>query len=309
MSINIVNNQHHMIVPNTIKNTQTTDQHAGCNKYQCFPVWYTRIHTIAILFILGQLVAYWPVWHWYVQRMLDGSDEPWGILAFITAIFLVVRKGTWNAPSTLTMMICTVIATFYTISFGYVPSLFRGVLMILALSFSVSSICYGRTVHAGIVGLLLLSLPLIASLQFYGGFPIRVITAFLSSQILNLVGYEVVPQGTLLYWLGEVIAVDAPCAGIKMMWTGLYLNFTLATWQNLGFVATWLSCSFTLFAVFIGNIFRATLLFFTESGLINAPEIAHQAIGIIVFAMVALLVFNFHRYFHWSRKGRNQCVI
>lgn len=261
------------------------------------------------IFILGQLVAYWPVWHWYVKRMLDGSDEPWGILAFITAILLVVKKRTWKAPSTLTMMICTVIAAFYAISFGYVPSLFRGILMILALSFSVSSICYGRTVHTGIAGLMLLSLPLIASLQFYGGFPIRVITAFLSSQILNLLGYEVIPQGTLLYWLGEVIAVDAPCAGIKMMWTGLYLNFTLVAWQNLGFVATWLSTSFTLFAVFIGNIIRATLLFFTESGLINAPEIAHQVIGIVIFAMVALLVFNFHRYFHWSRKERNQCVI
>jgi exosortase/archaeosortase family protein len=250
------------------------------------------------LFILGQLVAYWPVWRWYGERMQDGSDEPWGILAFITAIILVLRKGTWNVPSTLTMMISTGIVALYAISYGYLPPLLRGVLMVVALSFSVSSICYGRTVHAGIVGLMLLSLPLIASLQFYGGFPIRVITAFVSSQILNLFGYEVVPQGTLLYWLGEVIAVDAPCAGIKMMWTGLYLNFTLAVWQNLGFVSTWLSTSFTLFSVFVGNIFRATLLFFTESGLLNAPEIAHQAIGIMVFSMVALAVFSFHRSFY-----------
>jgi exosortase/archaeosortase family protein len=237
--------------------------------------------------------------------MLDGSDEPWGILAFVTVIILVAMKGTWKVPSSMTLLICSVITAVYAASYGYLPPLFRGILAVTALAFSVSSICFGRTVQTGIVGLMLVSLPLIASLQFYGGFPIRVITAFMSSQILNLLGFEVHPQGTLLYWLGEVIAVDAPCAGIKMLWTGLYLNFTLAAWRDLGFFATWLSTSFTLFSVFIGNIFRATLLFFTESGLVNAPDIAHHAIGMIVFAIVASAVLSFHRF---SRE-RTPCVI
>jgi exosortase/archaeosortase family protein len=257
------------------------------------------------LLLLGQIAAFWPVWYWYTQRMLDGSDEPWGILALITVLVLVVKKGAWSAPSAQAVVISSIIAAIYAASFGWLPPLIRGILAVVALSFSLSSICYGRTVHAGIFGLMIVSLPIIASLQFYGGFPIRVITAFVSSQLLGLFGYDIHPQGTLLYWLGEVIAVDAPCAGIKMLWTGLYLNFTLAAWRNLGFLATWLSTSFTLFSVFIGNISRATLLFFTESGIVNAPDIAHQAIGIIVFAIVAFAVLGFHQF----NKGRATCAI
>lgn len=250
---------------------------------------------LARLFLFGQLISFWPVWQWYGLRMLDGSDEPWGILAFATLLILIARNGIWRSPSAQAMLISSLITLIYALNYGYLPALFKGILAIIALAFSISSICYARTIQAGIIGLLLLSLPLIASLQFYGGFPIRVITAFVSSHILTLMGYEVHPQGTLLYWLGEVIAVDAPCAGIKMMWTGLYLNFTLAAWRKLGLLATWLSTSFTLFSVFVGNILRATLLFFTESGLLNAPDFAHQMIGIIVFIFIALAVLGFHR--------------
>ncbi len=246
-------------------------------------------------FLFAQVLAFWPVWRWYIQRMLDGSDEPWGIVALGTAIFILIRKATWSVPSNRTVIICSVMVTLYMLSYAWLPPLFRGAIAVIALSFSLSSMCYGRILHAGIAGLLLVSLPLIASLQFYGGFPIRVITAFVSSQLLNVFGYQVLPQGTLLFWLGEVIAVDAPCAGIKMLWTGLYLNFSLAAWRNLGILTTWLSTSITLFSVFIGNIFRATLLFFTESGIINAPEFAHQTIGLIVFAIVALTVLGFHQ--------------
>ena len=250
---------------------------------------------ITKLFLFGQLLCFWPVWRWYGLRMLDGSDEPWGVLALVTLLVLLIRKGSWNKPSNQAMFFSSIIAAIYVLGYGVMPPLFKGILAVIAIAFSISSICYKRTLQMGVVGLLLLSLPLIASLQFYGGFPIRVITAFVSSQILTLIGFEVHPQGTLLYWLGEIIAVDAPCAGIKMMWTGLYLNFTLATWRNLSFLATWLSTSFTLFSVFIGNILRATLLFFTESGLVNAPDMAHQAIGILVFTVITLAIYSFHR--------------
>ena len=228
--------------------------------------------------------------------MVDGSDEPWGILALATVLILMLLRRKMSVLTTTAVGISSAMVAIYALSYGFLPPLFRAVLAVIALSITLSSTCYGRIVHIGVLGLMLVSLPLIASLQFYGGFPIRVVTAFVSSQILGLAGYTVQPQGTLLHWMGEVIAVDAPCAGIKMLWTGLYLNFTLALWRNLGFFATWLSSSFTLFSVFLGNIFRATILFFTESGIISTPEIAHQAIGGIVFAIVAMAVITFHHY-------------
>jgi len=264
---------------------------------------------ITRLFLGIQIISFWPVWYWYGLRMLDGSDEPWGVLALATLLIIVSRKGINHSLSTQTVVICSLIVAIYITGYGILPPLFKGILAVTALAFSISQVCYGRAIAASILGLMLLSLPLIATLQYYGGFPIRLITAYSSSQILCFFGYPVQPQGTLLYWLGEVIAVDAPCAGIKMMWTGLYLNFTLAAWRNLGLLATWLRTSFTLFSVFIANIIRATLLFFTESGLLDAPDIAHQAIGIAIFTLVALAILKIHAVnFQHHNKEYQPCI-
>jgi len=248
-------------------------------------------------FIGLQLIAFWPVWLWYGQRMLDQSDEPWGILALVTVLFILVRqKDARHAISQQALIIASALTLVYVATFGLLPPLLRAIVAVLAMSVTLAGIGFGRASQAGVAGLLLLSLPLIASLQFYGGFPIRAITAFCSSQLLNWIGFDVLPQGTLLYWQGEVIAVDAPCAGIKMLWTALYLNFTLAAWRNQGLLTTWLSTSVTMFSVFIGNVLRSTLLFFTESGIVHAPSLAHSVIGIFVFALVATTVFAFHQY-------------
>jgi exosortase/archaeosortase family protein len=242
-----------------------------------------------------QLLAFWPVWRWYVQRMLDQSDEPWGILALLTALLLIARKGVFHQQlSPKPLLLSTFLLGLYIAGYASLPPLLRAVPAVLSVSLILIDSNKRQIFVPGICGLLLLSLPLIASLQFYGGFPIRVVTAFVSSQLLGLLGFVVEPQGTLLLWRGEIIAVDAPCAGIKMLWTALFLNFTLASWRELDFFSTWIGTSFTLFMVFLGNILRATLLFFSESGIIDAPAFAHQAIGTLTFSLVAAIVLRFH---------------
>ncbi|MCH9697268.1 MAG: exosortase/archaeosortase family protein [Gammaproteobacteria bacterium] len=256
------------------------------------------------LFVAGQLLVFWPVWGWYVRRMLDGSDEPWGVLALVTVLLLLCKRGRWAVPSRVAIISSCLVMIVYTVGYDRLPDLIRAILAVLALAFILGSMCYQRMLHASLAGLLLVSLPLIASLQFYGGYPIRLLTAFISAQLLNLFGLEVIPRGTLLYWMGEVIAVDAPCAGIKMLWTGLYLNFTLALWRNLTLLTTWVCTSMTMMAVFVGNVVRATVLFFTESGIVEAPPIAHQAIGLLVFSLIVIWILTIHRY----QPGAKPCV-
>lgn len=257
------------------------------------------------LFVAGQLLVFWPVWGWYLRRMLDGSDEPWGVLALVTAMVLLYKRGHWSAPSRSAIINSSLVMMVYAIAYYNLPDLIRAMLAILALAFVLSSMCYNRPLHAGLTGLLLVSLPLIASLQFYGGYPIRLLTALLSSQLLNLFGLEVLPKGTLLFWMGEVIAVDAPCAGIKMLWAGLYLNFTLALWRNLSLMTTWIYTSITMMSVFAGNVMRATVLFFTESGIVDAPATAHEAIGLLIFSLIVSWIILIHRY----QPGVRPCAI
>ena len=255
-------------------------------------------HKPIIILLLVQSVAFWPVWRWYWARMADGSDEPWGVLALVTGLLITLLRGNKNvqhiAAFKLTL-ISTLSVVLYILIYPYAPPLLRGGIALLVLSGSLSRCFFARPLQPGLLGLLLLSLPVIASLQFYGGYPMRLLTAHLSAEIISSIGYPVKASGTSLLWFGEVVAVDAPCAGIKMLWSGLFLHFTLIAWNNLTLKMSWLTTSITLSTLFFANVIRATLLFFTESGLIDAPGWAHQAIGLFTFLIVAMMILTIHR--------------
>ncbi len=263
-----------------------------------------RAETYAGAVILLQTAAFWPVWLWYGRRTVDGSDEPWGILALLSTLVIVVARKRFVAPPPAAVVLGAVCAAVYLLGYAVLPALVKASLAALALAVVLSSMSFGSALQPALTGLVLLSLPLIASLQFFGGFPLRLITTHLVAGLLGMAGWDVEAQGTLLRWAGEIIAVDAPCAGIKMLWSGLLMNFTLAAWANLGFGMTWLLSSLTTFAVFISNVLRATMLFFTESGIVAAPDFAHQTIGLVMFGFVAVAVFSMHGFF----RGPSLCA-
>lgn len=250
-----------------------------------------------------QALAFWPVWRWYLARLTDASDEPWGVLALLTAvIFLAWHKKAEPVEflKPLPLVVCCVLVLIYAVTFPVLPPLLRAILAVLALSCTLSMCYLGRSVHIGILGLLLLSLPLIASLQFYLGYPVRVLTAEIASRLIAVTGYPVVAAGNCFHWAGEVIAVDAPCSGIKMLWSGLYVNFTLACFGGLSPSRTWLSYSLSTLTIFIGNLIRTTILFYAEAGIIRFPRFpqfptdGHQVIGLVAFVCVVLVIMRLH---------------
>ncbi|MCP3869332.1 MAG: exosortase/archaeosortase family protein [Gammaproteobacteria bacterium] len=245
--------------------------------------------------IVGQLIAFWPVWIWYGQRTIDGSDEPWGVMALVIALAIVFLRKPLHQPSSRVIAACTTLAVIYALGHSLLPDLVKGGLAAISLACLLSSMSYGRLVQPALAGLMMLSLPLIASLQFFGGFPLRLVTSYIVAFVLEAIGLEVQAQGTLLHWAGEIVAVDAPCAGIKMLWSGLFLNFTLAARADLNFGITWLCTSLTLLSVFAGNLLRTMTLFFVESGIVSAPDFMHQTIGLVAFGLVAAAVVFIHR--------------
>jgi exosortase/archaeosortase family protein len=256
------------------------------------PTTSVRIHPLAILGL--QSVAFWPVWRWYIERITDGSDEPWGIVALATALVFLVRQGKPGQVRVLTLGCASALVTLYALSFPFCPALVRAILAVLTLSCTLSAFYLGRSLHLGILGLLLLSLPLIASLQFYLGYPVRFLTAEIAAWIITLTGHVVTAEGTCLRWLGDLISVDAPCSGIKMLWTGLYLNFTLACFRRLGSLRTWLTYSLSMFIIFLGNLLRTIVLFYGETHIISFPSWGHQGVGIAAFLVVALAIATMH---------------
>src|SRR5262249_39732051 len=131
------------------------------------------------------------------------------------------------------------------------------------------------------------SLPLMASLQFFLGYPLRSFIATLSVPLLRLNGLAVTREGTALDWAGRLVEIDAPCSGVKMLWAGMFLTFTRACLFRLNAGRTILAAAFAFATIVLGNVLRSTALFYIEAGIVNLPSFAHTGIGVVVFGMTA----------------------
>jgi exosortase len=141
-----------------------------------------------------------------------------------------------------------------------------------------------------ITGLLLLAVPLVPTLNFYLGYPLRVVVGEAASMLLRLNGFAVLRDGATLLWNGQQISIDAPCSGVKMLWTGMYLSCTLAALQRLNAPRTVLLGSLAFLIVMIANVLRATALFYVESGVVAQAHSAHESIGVVVFMFGAVAI-------------------
>jgi len=242
--------------------------------------------TWARIMFCGMIMAVWPVWRWYALRTIDGSDEPWGLLALGTFAWSAVRDRTGFLCDERRFIGAAFVLCIYTLTFDALSPLPRAILAMGAFSF----VLLRRQTAVASGALLSLSLPVIATAQFYLGYPLRVFAAEVSVLTLRTFDFAVSREGSLLHWRGESILVDAPCSGVRMLWLGLYLAAALATWGRLSNVRSALLLTATLALVIGANAVRATALFFKEANIVALPEWTHVGVGLLVFATAALLI-------------------
>lgn len=235
--------------------------------------------------VLLVLLAGWPVLRWFARRLHDGSDEPHGLVALVGALVfaltpwtrwrerLAARRHAWLAALLLG----------YAAAFPFVPPLVRAGLFVVALGVAAAP----RGFAFAWTTLLGLSLPMVATLQFYLGYPLRVLTAWLCAPLLGLGGLHVEASGTTLAWAGERVIVDTPCSGLRMLWTGLVLAAALACHHRLDTRGAWTLFRRAAALVFVANLLRATAIFCLETGLWPNPAWAHEAVGLALFAVAA----------------------
>jgi exosortase len=244
------------------------------------------------LLIAAHVACFWPVWQWYAHRMNDGSDEPWALVALLAAVLLSwPRAGLrLNARDPL-LGVATVLTLLYALLAPFAPPLVRALLTLGALGCSWISVSGARDRAPAVIGLLVLSVPVIASLQFYAGYPLRILTAGGATALLNLCGEEVLRQGTNMLAGEHVVIVDAPCSGVRMLWTAAALCCVLAglrarvSWRALAW-----SLLFVLPVVLAGNMIRAALLFLLETASEPPPAVLHAGVGVLTFVVVAALL-------------------
>lgn len=240
--------------------------------------------------LLGlQIVALWPMWRWYSARSQDSSDEPLGPLALIIALMMLSSKR--DELKTVPRVFPLWIVCFFNILLLFFPEwppLLKALVGVLSITTIVAA-SLERPHNAFPIGMLLiLSLPLVASLQFYGGYPLRRLATEGASVLLQWFGWPIFAEGTGLRWGERLMLVDAPCSGVHMLWVGLVMAATASSLSNASPVRVLFHTFLAMVLVLLGNILRSAVLFFKETGIVSLPDWTHEGIGIALFMIVLI---------------------
>ncbi len=92
--------------------------------------------------------------------------------------------------------------------------------------------------------------------------PLQIFIANIAGFILRILGFPVVVDQFYLYLNGKQVEVAPYCAGLKMLFTSLYVALLLLNWTDMmrsrKFIGFFLGCAVALSVV--GNIIRNTIL-------------------------------------------------
>lgn len=229
------------------------------------------------------LLAMLPVWIWYIRRLNDGSDEPMGLVAVAFAAAIGWRDRAMAKPGTLSLVAGASLVLVSVLGIGLWPPMIRAALAVCGAGALTG--CFRRP---GLLGLLLLSLPVVASLQFYAGWPMRIATAHGVVNTLQLCGITAAVDGVRISIGGQFIGVDPACAGVRMMWNALAAAMLLGAYHRVSWRGTLTAAALAFALVIPANIFRALWLVLEQSGRITPSGLSHGMIGLLAFLILLI---------------------
>jgi exosortase/archaeosortase family protein len=243
-----------------------------------------------------QALALWPQWVWYGRRLVDGSDEPLGVIALLALAIFVARlaRRLRREPDVRWLIVAAALSIASALALQ-ITALLSALAGALALAAALAAWLPVSTPRIPYAGLLVLSLPLLSSLQFYAGYPLRMVTAQLSCWVLQIGGFHAARSGSSILVSGQLVIVDAPCSGIQMAWMAYFAAFAAAAAHAIHDRILLRRLPLVGLLVLTGNTLRNTILVAWEARGHAPGELWHQAIGLLVLAAVCLLVFTLMR--------------
>ena len=243
-----------------------------------------------------QAGALWVHWRWAAARLAVGSDDPLGVVALVVLVLAIGRlapslrshpRASWLAPA-LGLSVASTVAVFAA------PPLAGALLAALALGCGLAAFMPPQRPVLPLAGLMVLALPVVSSLQFYAGYPLRLVTAQASTWLLQAGGWAATRSGTAMLVDGHLVIVDAPCSGIQLAWMAWLCACTVGAFGP-GDDRRWLRrLPWIGLLVLAGNVVRNSVLVVLEARG-DVSDAVHEAIGLAVLAAVCAAVIGVMR--------------
>ncbi|RZS32048.1 exosortase Q [Corticibacter populi] len=237
--------------------------------------------------------ALWPQALWMLARLRDGSDEPLGILALLALLWLgLAQRQPWRRQADARWLMAGALLTLLAmLAHAHGPALLSALLAMLAVTACLLSVRPVKLASAPLLGLAVLSLPLLASLQFYLGYPLRVLVAEASRWLLSS-QHVVARSGASLLVDGQLVLVDAACSGVQMAWWGYFVACLAALHAGAGNRRFLRRLPLVGALVLAGNIVRNTVLVAWQSQGEPLAPFWHEGIGLAVLLLVCAAVWR-----------------
>jgi exosortase/archaeosortase family protein len=260
----------------------------------------------ALVFALV-LLATWESWQWYFRRILAAPEDGLALmLALVVLAIAGARQTERTPPGRLPLATLAVLLAGYAASRGLAPPIVRAGLAAGLALFCLHVTVLRRQPPVAVWGLAALALPVLPSLQFMLGYPLRLASAVLAVGLIKSHGLAVERHGTMLVWHGAMVEIDAPCSGVTMLWAGLLLTLMGCALLELGAGRTAAAALCSILVAVAGNVLRTISLFYLEIGLgaqiglsVRPPAWWHEAIGLVAFGLTSVVLL---RLLNWMRR-------
>lgn len=244
----------------------------------------------------GLLLASWPQTLWMASRMVDGSDDPLGVLALgaLLAVLLAHRRQLRQSPSLGWLLAAMALMGAAGWAQSTWPDLLAALFAMLGLACGARALLPQRVASGPLLVLAVLALPLLASLQYFAGYPLRVLVAEVTRWLMSG-SHQVLREGSALVVDGHLVLVDAACSGVQLAWLGYFCAASLALLRGLStrrfaarlpWVGAW---------VLLGNVARNWVLVSLQAQGKPLTGWPHEAIGLLCLALVCVGVSRIMR--------------
>jgi MYXO-CTERM domain-containing protein len=237
----------------------------------------------------------WPHGLYLIERAFDGSDDPLGLLALLAVTALVAWQRRQLRLSPRLGWLMASMASALAANFAWwagAPALLASLVAAASLIGALFAWWPTERARLPLAALVVLALPWVASLQFYLGYPLRVLTAQLSAWVLHLGGYDAARSGASMMVDGRLVIVDAPCSGVQMAWLAYFVACAIAAFGGIADRTFTRRAPVVGAIVLAGNVLRNSVLVALESRAQGLSAVWHEAIGLAVLALVCVAVWS-----------------